>query len=84
MSLNWLQLFRAAMACAIIEIASGFEPSSETTAPRRLKLDCYSTQLPLFYLDLSLDTTDIICHQFGLFSTDFYPRPCAGFVENFK
>ena len=29
---------RAAMACAILERTSGLEPSSETTAPRYLKL----------------------------------------------
>ena len=29
---------RAAVACAILERISGFEPSSETTAPRYLKL----------------------------------------------
>ena len=35
---NRLRLYKAAVACAILERTSGFEPSSETTAPRYLKL----------------------------------------------
>ena len=45
---------RAAVACAILERTSGLEPSSDTTAPRYLKL-VYNAQLLSFYLYLSLD-----------------------------
>ena len=33
---------------------------------------CCGTQLLLFYLDLFLDVIDAVCHQFGLFGTNFY------------
>ena len=64
------------MACAIIERISGLEPSSETTAPRNVKL-------AFFYLYHSLDTIGAVCHQFGLLDTDLHLIPCAGFVETF-
>ena len=38
---------RAAVACAILERTSGLEPSSETTAPRYLKLVTYG--VPFYY-----------------------------------
>ena len=51
------------------------EPSSETTAPRYLKL--LQTQLPPFYLYLSLDAIDAVCHQFGHLGTNLHLIPCA-------
>ena len=63
------------MACAILERTSGLEPSSETTAPRYLKL-VTSALLPF----LSLDAIGAVCHQFGLLCTDLHLIPCAGFV----
>ena len=71
---------RAAVACAILERASGLGPSSETTAPRYSLL--HAQFLP-FYLYLSLDATGAVCHQFALLSTDLYLITCAGFVETF-
>ena len=71
---------RAAVACAILERTSGLELSSETTAPRYLKL-VYSAQFLSFYLYLSLDAIGTVCHQFGLLRTDLHLIPCAGFVE---
>ena len=68
---------RAAVACAILERTSGLEPSSETTAPRYLKLG-YSAQLLSFYLYLSLDAIGTVCHPFGLLCTDLHLIPCAG------
>ena len=76
---------RAAVACAILEIISGMEPSSETTAPRYLSLLQYPTSalLPLS-LSLSLDAIRTVCHQFGLLGTDLHLIPCADFVETFS
>ena len=67
------------MACAILARTSGLEPSSETTAPRYLKL--VTVPFPPFYLYLFLDAIGVVCHQFGLLGTDTYLIPCAGFVE---
>ena len=72
---------RAAVACAILERTSGLEPSSETTAPRYLKLlQCPTSAL--LPLSLSLDAIGAVCHQFGLLCTDLH-LSCAGFVETF-
>ena len=73
---------RAAVDCAILERTSGLEPSSETTAPRYLKLVA-SAQLLSFYLYLSLDAICAVRHQYGLLRTDLHLIPCAGFVETF-
>ena len=59
---------RAAVACAILARISGLKPSSETAAPRYLSF-FQRTQLPPFYLDLPLDATGAVCHQFDLPST---------------
>ena len=52
---------RAVVACAILERTSGLEPSSETTAPRYLKLVTVPFFLS-FYLYLSLDAIGTVCH----------------------
>ena len=70
---------RAALACAALDRISGLQPSSETTAPRYLKL--VSVLLPL---SLSMDTTGAVCHQFGLLRTDLHLILCAGFVKTFR
>ena len=69
------------MACAILKRISDFEPLSETTAPRYLKL---VTSFCPFYLDLPLDVIGVVWHQFGFISTDFYLTPCIGFVKTFN
>ena len=56
------------MACAIIERTSGLEPSSETTAPRYLKLVTVANFCP--FTLISLDAIGAVCHQFGLLRTD--------------
>ena len=43
---------RAAVACAILERTSGLEPSSETTAPRYLKLVTVSKFCPVTFISL--------------------------------
>ena len=74
---------RAAVACSIPNRISGLEPSSETTAPRYLKLVIVPNFCP-FYLYLSLwDAIGAVCHQFGLLGTDLHLIPCEGFVETF-
>ena len=73
---------RAAVACAILERTSGLEPSSETTAPRYLKIVTVPNTCP-FTFYLSLDAIGTVCHQFGLLCTDLHLKPCAGFVETF-
>ena len=44
---------RAAVACAILERTSGLEPSSETTAPRYLKLVTVPNCCPFTFISLS-------------------------------
>ena len=44
---------RAAVACSILERASGLEPSSETTAPRYLKLVTVPKTCPFTFISLS-------------------------------
>ena len=63
---------RAAVTCAILQRTSGLEQSSETTAPRYLKL---------VTVPKSLDAIGAVCHQFGLLRTDLHLISCAGFVE---
>ena len=72
---------RAAVACAILERISGLEPSSETTAPRYLKLVTVPNFCPFTFI--SLDAIGTVCHQFGLLRTDLHLIPCAGFVKTF-
>ena len=45
---------RAAVACAILERTAGFEPSSETIAPRYLKLVTVPSFCPLMLTSLSI------------------------------
>ena len=49
---------RAAVACAILERTSGFEPSSERIAPRYLKL----VSVLSFNHDFPLDAIGTVCH----------------------
>ena len=72
---------RAVVACAILEGTSGLESSSETTAPRSLKLVTVPNFCPFTFT--SLGAIGTVCHQFGLFRTDLHLIPCAGFVETF-
>ena len=43
---------RAAVACSILEIISGFQPSSETIAPRYMKLVTFPNFCPLTLISL--------------------------------
>ena len=62
LKLNWVSFWgfsfllfsfvRAAVACAILERTSGLEPSSETTAPRYLKLVTVPNFCPLTFISL--------------------------------
>ena len=70
------------MACAILERTSGLEPSSETTAPRYLKLVTVPNFCPFTFIS-HLDAIGTVCHQFGLLRTDLHLIPFAGFVETF-
>ena len=63
-------LASAAVACAILDSASGLEPWSVTTAPRYLKLSTSSNFSPLHDSDVNADTIRVIGHQFGLLCTD--------------
>ena len=67
------------MACSILERTTGLEPSSETTAPRYLKL--VTASAPLLYL--SLAAIGAVCYQFGLLGADLHLMPCVGFDETF-
>ena len=71
---------RAAVACTILERTSGLEPSSETTAPRYLKLVTVPNFCPFTFISLWMP----VCHQFGLLRTDLHFIPCAGFDETFS
>ena len=72
---------RAAVGCAILERTSALEPSSETTAPRYLKLVTVPDFCPFTFI--SLNAIGIVCHQCGLLRTDPPNIPCASFVEFF-
>ena len=48
---------RAAVACAILEKTSGLEPSSETTAPRYLKLVIVPNFCPFIFISLWMPFT---------------------------
>ena len=74
-----LQAYRN-MKYAVLKRIPGFEPSSETTAPRYLKL----VTVPSIYTDLILDAISTVCHQFGFLNTDLHLMPRAGFVETFN
>ena len=60
------------MACAILERTSGFETSSETIAPRYLKL------FTVLSFCLPLGAVSAVCHQCGLLSTDLHLIQCSG------
>ena len=68
------------MTGAILERTFGFEPSSETTAPKVFEAR-KSTELQSFHLDLPLDDINADCQQFGFLTTDSHLTSCAGFVE---
>ena len=76
-----LSFVRAAVACVVLERTSGLEPSSETTAPRYLKLVTIPNLCPFTFI--SLDAIGAVCHWFGLLCTDLHLIPCVGFVETF-
>ena len=64
-----------AMACAILEKISGLEPSSETTAPRYLKI--------LTVLIFCTFTFSSSWMSFDLLGIDLHLIPCEGFIETF-
>ena len=74
-------LVDAAVVCTILEDSSGFEPSSDTTEPRYLKLVTVSSFCPFTLIDLFVDAAGDICHQFGLLGTDLHAIGCGDFVE---
>ena len=74
---------KAAVTCAVLEIISSFELSSETTSARYLKLVTVPSVLP-FRLNLPLDTIGAVCYHFGLLSSDLHLIPFADFVESFN
>ena len=53
-------LVNIAVACAILESISGFEPSSVIAEPRYLKLVTVSS-FCLFTFDLNVDATGVFC-----------------------
>ena len=69
-------LVNAAVACAILESISGFEPSSVITEPRYLEA-CDSLKLLSIYFDLCVDATGVVCHQLGLLDTDLHAVGCG-------
>ena len=70
---------RAAVVWAILERTSGFESSSEISAPRYLKL--VTVPASVFHRNFPLNVIGAVCRQFGLLSTDLHLIPLAGFVE---
>ena len=72
---------RAPVACAIVERTSEFEPSSQNTAPRSLKVVTVPSVCP-FYLLSPPEFFNNVCHHFGLLNTDLHLIPFAGFVES--
>ena len=73
-------LVNVAVACAILEVISGLEPSSVVNEPRYLNLVTVSSFCP-FYFNLCVDATGVVCHQLGLLGIDLHAVGCGGFVE---
>ena len=70
---------RVTVAVAILERISGFEPSSETTAPRCVKLVTVPSFCPFTLISLWICHIGAVCHQIGLHSIDLHLIPCAIF-----
>ena len=73
---------RAAVTCAILERTSGLEPSSETTAPRYLKLVTVPNFCPFTFISLWIPLALYVI-SFYLLRTVLHLIPCAGFAETF-
>ena len=70
-------LVSASVVSAILESVSGFEPSSNTTEPRYLKLVTVSRFGPFTLISLLMP----LVLQIGLLGTDLQAVGCGGFVE---
>ena len=75
-----LNLGNAAVVCAILESISGLEPSTVITEPRYLKLVTVSS-FCLFYFNICVDTTGVVCHQLGFLCTHLHAVGYGAFVE---
>ena len=60
---------RAAVACAILEGTSGLEPSSETTAPRSLKLVTVPNFCPFTFISLWMPLALLVYTDQNVLST---------------
>ena len=72
-------LVNADVVSAILESISGLDLSSDANEPRFLKLVTVSTSVRLF--DLFVDAAGVVCHPFGLISTNMRAIGCRGFLE---
>ena len=72
------------MVCSVLERNLQFDQSSETNAPRHLKLVSFLAFFLSFYLDLSTDIISAVCQQFSFTITYLYFIISADFVETFN
>ena len=65
-------LVAAAVVWAILESTLGLDPSSDSIAPRYLKLWTFSSFYIVIYGNVSTDAIGVVCHQLGLLCTDLH------------
>ena len=70
--LTGFNLVSATVVCAIPKSISGFEPSSDTTEPRYLKLVTVSSFWPFTLISLIVGAAGVVCHQLGILGTDLH------------
>ena len=73
-------LVSAAVDCAILQSISGLESSSVVNEHRYSNLVTVLS-FCLFYFNLCVDDTGVVCHQLGLLDTNLHVVGCGGYVE---
>ena len=72
-------LVTAAVVWVILDSTSGLDPSSDTIAPRYLKL--WTVSFLVVYGNVSANAIGVICHQLGLLCTDLHSICCGGLFK---
>ena len=73
-------LVNAAVVCAILQSISSLESSSVVNEHRYSNLVTVLS-FCLFYFNLCVDDTGVVCHQLGLLDTNLHVVGCGGYVE---
>ena len=70
----------AAVVWAILDSTVGLDPSSDSIAPRYLKIRTVSSFF-VIYGNVSADAIGVICHQLDLLCTDLHAICCRGLFK---